>query len=233
MRYRTGKYTVFEACPCIFEPGNVTGWSSEGVNRICWCFLAWAPFKWFQTPYPCCCSEPVPQAGKHASLCLFRPPDWRVGFGLLQNGMELQSVHQIWGQPPGFPQTVPEADMACNLQCHQLCLLLCAHVYICLGGRTGGGVGGGGLTNNWVLLLSYQLCLKAHEFAILTVHLFQAVIKMLLFPPFLLVQFGHQNVILMKNIKIWIKTTLDLRQKYKKRSQDVKDSNSHNNYMRN
>ena len=29
MCYRTGKYTV---CRCIFQPGNFTGWGSEGVN---------------------------------------------------------------------------------------------------------------------------------------------------------------------------------------------------------
>ena len=32
MCYRAWKYTVFEASPCILQPGNFTGWSSEGVN---------------------------------------------------------------------------------------------------------------------------------------------------------------------------------------------------------
>ena len=30
--YRTGKYTVFVVHPCIFQPGNFTGWGSEGVK---------------------------------------------------------------------------------------------------------------------------------------------------------------------------------------------------------
>ena len=34
MCYRTGKYTAFEARPCIFQPGNFTGWGSEGV-KVC------------------------------------------------------------------------------------------------------------------------------------------------------------------------------------------------------
>ena len=33
--YRTGKYTVFEVRPCIFQPGNFTGWGSEGVKTHC------------------------------------------------------------------------------------------------------------------------------------------------------------------------------------------------------
>ena len=102
----------------------------------------------------------------------------------------------------------------------------------------GWGGGGGAGTNNRVLLLSYQLCLKlkAHEFAILTVHLFQAIIKMLLFPPFLLVQFGHQTIIFTKEHTNLDKNHTELNThppKEKKRSQDVKDSNSHNNYFSN
>ena len=31
--YRTGKYTVSQARPCIIQPGNVTGWDSEGVKK--------------------------------------------------------------------------------------------------------------------------------------------------------------------------------------------------------
>ena len=30
--YKTGKYTLFEAHPYIFQPKNFTGWGSEGVN---------------------------------------------------------------------------------------------------------------------------------------------------------------------------------------------------------
>ena len=33
MCYRTGKCIVFEASLCIFQPGNFTGWGSEGVNH--------------------------------------------------------------------------------------------------------------------------------------------------------------------------------------------------------
>ena len=41
MSYRTGIYTVLEARPCIFQPGNCTGWGSERVNSTaCW-FAAW------------------------------------------------------------------------------------------------------------------------------------------------------------------------------------------------
>ena len=25
-------YDCLQACPCIFQPGNFTGWGSEGVN---------------------------------------------------------------------------------------------------------------------------------------------------------------------------------------------------------
>ena len=32
MCYKTGKYTVFEWCPCICQLGNFTGWDSEGVK---------------------------------------------------------------------------------------------------------------------------------------------------------------------------------------------------------
>jgi len=33
MCYRAGKYTVCGAArPCIFQPGNFTGWGSEGVK---------------------------------------------------------------------------------------------------------------------------------------------------------------------------------------------------------
>ena len=32
MCYRTGKCTVFEACPWFFQPGNSSGWGSEGVK---------------------------------------------------------------------------------------------------------------------------------------------------------------------------------------------------------
>ena len=31
--YRTGKYSL-QARPCIFQPGNVTGWGSERVNEL-------------------------------------------------------------------------------------------------------------------------------------------------------------------------------------------------------
>ena len=41
MSYRTGIYAVLEARPCIFQPGNCTGWGSERVNSTaCW-FAAW------------------------------------------------------------------------------------------------------------------------------------------------------------------------------------------------
>ena len=30
--YRTGKYSVFEVHPCIFQPRNLTGWGSKGVK---------------------------------------------------------------------------------------------------------------------------------------------------------------------------------------------------------
>ena len=38
----TGKSTVFEVHLCIFQPGNSTGWSSEGVNqkRVNWMRVA-------------------------------------------------------------------------------------------------------------------------------------------------------------------------------------------------
>ena len=32
MCYWPGKCTVFKAGPCIFQPGNFTGWGSNGVN---------------------------------------------------------------------------------------------------------------------------------------------------------------------------------------------------------
>ena len=37
MCYWTPKIYRFQACPCVFQPRNFTGWGSEGVNStVCW-----------------------------------------------------------------------------------------------------------------------------------------------------------------------------------------------------
>ena len=37
--YRTRKQTVFDVHPCIFQPGNSTGWGSEGVKTWTFCLI--------------------------------------------------------------------------------------------------------------------------------------------------------------------------------------------------
>ena len=77
MCYRTGKYTVCRARPCIIQPGNFTGWGSEGV-KICGVYS-------------------LPGVTVTAHTCQFSAPGWHYlrhgyGVGLLDKGGSIVSL---------------------------------------------------------------------------------------------------------------------------------------------